>query len=455
MNRDELRANVDTIVILMFENRSFDHVLGHVCLPQFGGRTDVDGIRDLADPAFHNPAANKTMVSPFLMRDCTLPSDVPHERGFVATQLAETAIAGGATMAGFVRAYEKFTGSSGVLNPPPMGILTPADLPATRFLADEYMICDRWFAPLPTSTQPNRLMSLCGYTLIDETHSALMPDQTTMFDWLDAHGVSWRVYSAGISFWLLMKRLWPRVLDDRFRRLSELSRDVQFEKKSKRPKVILIEPDYEDSPVHTSGHASDNHPPVAVAFGESLLLSVYDALGADKDRWAKTVLVVTYDEHGGFFDHVPPHKPVHYVSGSAAGFSAPFATTGVRVPSLVVSPFVPRRSVSHQVLDHTSLLQLLAERFGSPGESYSAEVERRRQAGIGSVSALLEAGAQRASAYAEPPDLKIAVQAELQVTRDPKTASQRAFVAAVESVASERQAAALGKYPQIAHWLRP
>ncbi len=93
----------------------------------------------------------------------------------------------------------------------------------SSFLAREYMVCDRWFAPLPTSTQPNRLMSLCGYTDIDETHARLMPNQKTMFDWLDAHEVSWRVYSAGISFWLLMKRLWPRVFSTKFRRLSELS----------------------------------------------------------------------------------------------------------------------------------------------------------------------------------------------------------------------------------------
>jgi phospholipase C len=455
MNRAELRKNVDTIVIMMFENRSFDHLLGHLSLPQFGGRTDVDGITDLASPAFRNPAQNGTMESPFLVKDAAFAEDLPHERDFVATQLAVARLTGTATMTGFVRAYEQFTESTGVLNPPPMQILTPDSLPATSFLAEEYMVCDRWFAPLPTSTQPNRLMSLCGYTGIDETHSELMPDQRTLFDWLDAHGVSWRVYSAGISFWLLMKRLWPRVLSNKFRRLSELSRDVQFEPKASWPKVILIEPDYEDSPVHTSGHASDNHPPLSVAFGESLLQQVYDALGANEARWKKSALIVTYDEHGGFFDHVPPVENVEHAPGPNWTSREKFTTTGVRVPALIVSPFVARRSVSHVVLDHTSILQLLAERFGKAGESYSPEVDGRRAAGIGSVSALLEANAARPSTYVEPPDVKISAKVELQVTREPKTPSQHAFVAAVEAVADARQVAALKKYPQLAHWLRP
>ena len=107
------------------------------------------------------------------------------------------------------------------------------------------------------------------------------------------------------------------------------------------------------------------------------------------------------------------------------------------------------------VLDHTSILQLLAERFGRAGESYSPEVDARRAAGIGSVSALLEVNAARPSAYVEPPDVKIAAGVELQVTRDPKTPSQHAFVAAVEAIADARKPAALKKYPQLAHWLRP
>ncbi len=86
MNRAELRRNIDTIVILMLENRSFDHLLGHLSLPQFGGRADVDGIRDLQDPAHGNPARNGTIEQPFFGTD-TLASDLPHERAFVARSL--------------------------------------------------------------------------------------------------------------------------------------------------------------------------------------------------------------------------------------------------------------------------------------------------------------------------------------------------------------------------------
>ena len=162
-------------------------------------------------------------------------------------------------------------------------------------------------------------------------------------------------------------------------------------------------------------------PPVPVAFGESLLLQVYDALGADPVRWKKTLLIVTHDEHGGFFDHVLPLN-VAQPPGAQWATATAFTTTGPRVPAFVVSPFVSQAIVSSVTLDHTSILQLLAERFGAPGENYSPQVDARRAAGIGSISAVLDAKAQRPSPYAAPPDVTIPVQTELQVTRDPKTA---------------------------------
>jgi len=133
MNRQELLDRVDTIVIVMMENRSFDHLLGTMCQSQFGGRTDIDGVRSLLDPNLANPASDGTLVFPFIMRDVPLTNDLPHERDFVSVQLAPSNIAGGPTMTGFVKAYEKATGTTGVKDPPPMGLLTPHDLPTTSF----------------------------------------------------------------------------------------------------------------------------------------------------------------------------------------------------------------------------------------------------------------------------------------------------------------------------------
>jgi phospholipase C len=454
MDQKELRDSVDTIVIVMMENRSFDHLLGHMSQSQFGGRTDIDGIPSLLDPNLANPSGNGTLVRPFIAKDGPLTNDLPHERPFVRMQLASSPVTGGPSMTGFVKAYEAATGTSGVVDPPPMGLLTPPDLPTTSFLAREYAVCDRWFAPIPASTQPNRLMAISGYTERDNTISGLLPDQDTLFQWLDAQPVPvpWRVYSAGLSFFTLMPKMWPELLTDRFRRLPALSFDFLHEPDATRPKVIVIEPDYDDSPVHLSGHANDNHPPLPVAFGEAFVRQVYEALTSNPERWQKTVMILTYDEHGGFFDHVPP-LPVPCPPPPGAAYAA-FDTTGVRVPAVVVSPLVRRASVKHATLDHTSILALLAERFGQPGVPYSPAVAARTTAGIASVSAVLDSGPPRSDIPRISP-APIQAAAALQTWADPVNAMSNSFATAIEQFAQAHGPAALQKYPEIAHWLAP
>jgi len=452
MNRQELLDRVDTIVIVMMENRSFDHLLGTMCQSQFGGRTDIDGVRSLLDPNLANPASDGTLVFPFIMRDVPLTNDLPHERDFVSVQLAPSNIAGGPTMTGFVKAYEKATGTTGVKDPPPMGLLTPHDLPTTSFLAREYAVCDRWFAPIPASTQPNRLMAISGYTQRDNTISGLLPNQDTLFQWLDAHQVRWRVYSAGLSFFTLMPRMWQDLLSDRFRRLPALSFDFVHEPDASRPQVIVVEPDYDDTPVHLSGHACDNHPPLPMSFGEAFVRQVYEALTSNPGRWQRTVMIVTYDEHGGFHDHVPPLR-VPCPPPPGANY-VPFETTGVRVPTIVASPLVQRGVAKHANLDHTSILALLAERFGQPGETYSPAVAARTDAGIASVSAVLDSGPPR-SDVPHIPESAISAAASLKTWAEPVGAMGNSYASAIEQFAQAHGVDALAKYPEIAHWLSP
>ncbi len=450
MNLEQLKAQVDTIVVVMMENRSFDHMLGHMRLPDYGGLTTIDGIESLANTDYANPSQNSRLIPPFIAADQPLPNDLPHERDQVATQLAFASVANAYEMNGFVKAYERSSGTTGVLRPPPMGLLTPRDLPMTRFFADEYAPCDRWFSALPTSTQPNRLMSLSGYTLIDSTRSGLLPDQHTVLDWCESRGVRWRVYSAGLSFFMLMKNMWPLVVTDHFRRLSALSHDVQHESDADWPQFILIEPDYNDSPVHLSGQPCDNHPPLPVGPGESFLRQAYEAITSNPNRFGRTVMLLTYDEHGGFFDHVPPH-PVPYQPPAGASFTKSFDSTGVRVPAIVISPFVARGLPKHEILDNTSILQFVAERFGSPGEPYSPSVDARRQAGIMSITALLDEGPPRDNIPAAP-SAPIVVTTSLTTTRDVETDQQKAFAAAIEEFASSHGPDVLAKFPEVTHW---
>src|SRR5262249_19287432 len=112
-------------------------------------------------------------------------------------------------------------------------------------------------------------------------------------------------------------------------------------------------------------------PPTGVAKGQAFLTDTYNTLISNPDRWKTTMMIVTYDEHGGFFDHVTPLP----IPTSVAGFQ--FATTGVRVPAFVISPQVKAGGVFNGNLDHTSILQLLADRF-NPGQDYSAAVGARQ-----------------------------------------------------------------------------
>jgi len=144
------------------------------------------------------------------------------------------------------------------------------------------------------------------------------------------------------------------------------------------PSVIFVEPEYTDGPHSTP---NDDHPPTGIARGQALLADLYGCLIANPVRWRNTMLIVTYDEHGGFYDHVPPLR----IGASVGGF--PIETTGVRVPAFVVSPQVAPGVPFTDALDHTSFLQLLADRF-NPGQGYSAEVSAR-QARLGRLSTVL------------------------------------------------------------------
>lgn len=438
MNRAELQSQVDTIVVVMMENRSFDHVLGYLRHPEQGNRTDVLGIDDLAKPAYINPNSDGEGVAPFWMDDVPLGSDLPHDPDAVQTQLARSLIGGSYLMNGFVKAFENEFHNS-LDQPPVMGLLREKDLPTTGALAAQYTVCDNWFACLPTSTAPNRLMSMCGATNHRDT-GGLLPNQPTVYDWLLAHGVPWRVYSAGLPFFMLMPRLAPLLLTTHFRDLDDLPTDLAGDPADQWPQVIFVEPDYYDSPIHFQTPC-DNHPPLGMAPGEAFLGRVYGWLTSNPARWAKTVLVVTYDEHGGFFDHVAP-AAVNYRNPNGVTFDS----TGPRVPVIVAGPFA-QRSVSHALLDNTSILQLLAERFGQPGETYSPEVQGRMQQHIVSVSTVLSATAGNLGVAALGRALGVAAPTPTVIGN---ANLRQGFTDAAQAFVSAHRAEALAKYPRLA-----
>ena len=180
---------LQTIVIVMMENRSFDNMLGHLSMKRFGNRKDVAGLTEPESNPDYTNFLDGQGYQPFEMKDGPLLHDLPHSRGRVATQLAKSEA--NFTMSGFVDAYFQSSGSK-VNDPPPMGFLSPGDTSMSTFLATQYAVCDNWFAPLPTDTQPNRSVACSGYSLIDDTKPRPIPTikGSFVFEWLNAHNVS-------------------------------------------------------------------------------------------------------------------------------------------------------------------------------------------------------------------------------------------------------------------------
>jgi phospholipase C len=389
-------ANIDTVVVAMMENRSFDHLLGFLSHEWYDKRPDVDGLHlHGADFNWDNPDNEGHPYPPTATPDGYLPSDLPHGRELVALQIGERA------MTGFMKAYLQY--QSHDQSPAPMRFCRPEDIPVTAALARGYRVCDKWFSPIPDDTMPNRLMALSGYTLIDSTAGIkppfhLLPDQTTIFDWLTQKGKRFEIYVDAKAIddvgppsnLLLMKSQWKHLP------LHAHTLDV-FEGKWKSnapaPDVIYCEPFYNDFATALGLHGNCNHPPLPAAYGEDFLKRLYEALVSNPAKWARTMLVICYDEHGGFFDHVAP-PPMNYAPppGNTWLNKGPFETLGVRIPAIVVSPWVEPGTCFRELADHTSILQLMVDRFGEPSDlTYFGDAVARKANKVTSLAATLNA----------------------------------------------------------------
>jgi phospholipase C len=355
---------IDHIVVLMMENRSFDHMLGYLSLE--GGRRDIDGLREgLANeyqgrcyPVYHLPA---TVIG----------TDPDHSAHSVDLQI------GGGKMDGFVASYAATMEDLGVENGDPapiMGYYRAADVPVYDHLASEFAVCDRWFSSVPGATWPNRLYALCGRAAGSrDCHPHNLPplyNQPSFVRHLDEHHVSWRWYSSDIGTLRMADQLYCLGRHDKFAYFSKTdlpwktklnlrvrSEDPSFLEDAASgalPSVSWIDPNWGN--FNPFGFAqNDDHPTADITDGQDLVLAVYHAL-ATSPQWDRTLLVIFYDEHGGFFDHVPP-------PGADDDDPETFGRYGARVPAMIVSPWAEPGSVSHTLFDHTSVIKSILLRF--------------------------------------------------------------------------------------------
>lgn len=432
--------DIETIVIVIMENRSFDQMLGYLSLDTTTNRLSLEGLK--TDPVWRGKFANRLAGQSFPIyrlgpenQTCT---DPQHDKASIALQIDTPAAgAGVAQMGGFVESYIRFSKPTPTNPSAVMGYFDQATVPTFDFFARHYCVCDHWFSSLPLGTQANRLMAMAGESHVLDNAPLLLPEQPLVYDWLAQRKVSWCAYQSGdfLPFFSLMGSWLPEIATSltlsqiggrgRFRRYDRFNDEWQSD--ATMPSVIFIEPEYTDGP-HVS--PNDDHSPTGIAPGQAFLSEVYHTLISNPSRWAKTMLVITYDEHGGFFDHVPPLKIPTTVAG------APIATTGVRVPAFIVSPYVREGDVFTGPLDHTSILQLLDDRFGG-GPGYSVAVNQRQASFDRILNALTPT--PRSSTIpmmAQPPHL--ALRAALPAKPSaPNTSNAQALHMAAQKLAAE------------------
>jgi phospholipase C len=353
--------NIKHVVFLLLENQSFDRVVG--CFREL--YPTLEGLNAPGQPPYRN-IDDKGVVyeqKPTVTKQVT--PDPKHEARFVLNQLKNN---NAEFVLDFVQNYPSSTPQQ---RQEIMGYYELGFLPALHTLAREFTICDHWFSSLPGPTWPNRFFALTGTC----NGQALMPEgwkdpqletyvdqsQNTIFDRLNQRHIAWKVYYYDFpSSLLLTHQRRPENLVH-YHRIDTFYEDCA--KESTFPEFVFVEPKY------FGADQNDDHPPHNIFKGEKLIADVYNGIRSNAELWDSTLLVVTFDEHGGFFDHVvpppanPPDDIVARIDPEDPSAVFHFDRYGVRVPAILVSPWVAK-GVENTVFDHASLLKYMVEKWG-------------------------------------------------------------------------------------------
>jgi phospholipase C len=380
-------VDITNIFVLMLENRSFDHMLGFSGITgtdaDTGAQTQIHGLNGTESNSYRGQ--NYPVVRG---ADETMPVDPGHEFLDVLEELCGTNAAyppGGAYPAihnsGFVSDYAlshttdegNAPGNYGEI----MKCFAPEQLPVLNALAKDFAVCDNWHASIPGPTWPNRLFAFAASSagldhsptsaemLTWETIDGIDFKNGTIFDALGHKSANgWRIYSAD-DFPLVGALKGIDVLDIHgYDDFAGAVADPNY------PWLYTwIEPNYGDMVGGTFKGGNSQHPLDGVTPGEKLIKDTYEAI-RNSPHWNTSLLIVTWDEHGGFFDHLPP--PAATPPGDTLphdkynqyGFT--FEQYGVRVPAVVISPYIPANLIDHRLYDHGSILATIEAAYGLP-----------------------------------------------------------------------------------------
>ena len=391
---------IEHVIVLMLENRSFDHMLGYLDHPD----KKLDGLR--FGTYYNESKSNQRFdVSPTGRPDL---ADPDHSHGGVLMQLG--GFGDVPPNGGFVRSYEAHQGpaAAGAV----MQCLDPNRYcPVLAQLATEFAVCDAWFCSVPGETWPNRNFAHAATSDGASNIEYGLYYDPTIFELLHSRGASWRIYHHGPPQAWCFRRLWQkpswfeRLLGHRETLGHWYGRDEFFDHVRRRdlPAYAFIEPTHMLPPgvpgatnsqhPHNNRHGSDDF-----YAGEALILQIYNALLEQPELFARTLLLITYDEHGGFYDHVSPGlgtPPGDRISRSPSrGFglalrdlvdrlagrrSKPadfdFRRLGVRVPAVLISPWIAPGTVVHRTLEHASIPHTLRALFAPKADSLTKRDE--------------------------------------------------------------------------------
>lgn len=355
--RDDLPAGVpnpefskiEHVFVMMQENRSFDHFYGKLTDDRYYG-DGIDGLK----PGLFNIDSKGNKWEPFHLKNYCL-KDVDHEWD------GSIEVWNRGKMDKFVSHNDgkKLKGSRAI------GYYNDYDLVYHYALADKFAIGDRYFASVLGPTHPNRFFLLAG-TAFGHTDNRLPTlvkdwDEPTIFDVLNQYGVSWKYYYVDVPALFLFQPVVKNNVD-RIRPISEFYQDM---KEKTLPSVVFMDTPFLEG---------SEHPPFNFQMSQSRVAKRINTIMRDSHYWKKSAIFLTYDEGGGFYDHVSPppacipDERVPEVRPEAQTI-AQFDRLGFRVPFVVISPYAKKHYVSHEVYDHTSVLKFIESRYNLPALS--------------------------------------------------------------------------------------
>jgi phospholipase C len=403
-------AAITNVFVLMLENRSFDHLLGFSALTgEDAANGSVTAIRGLTGTESNSYGGAKYAV--IAGADETMPVDPGHEFPDVLEQLAG---AGASYVSGqyppinnggFVSDYAaSHAGNVAEI----LKCFSADQLPVLKALAREFAVCDSWHAAIPGPTWPNRLFA-CAASSDGLDHS---PTSAEILTWETLDGVTFangtifdRLRQKSESGWRIFSGdYFPMAAALKGISLADISHFDDFAAAVSQQDYpwlyTWIEPNYGDVAAGTFKGGNSQHPQDGVTAGEALIKATYEAI-RKSPHWDTSLLILTWDEHGGFYDHVAPPAAIApgdtQIGSKYNKFGFSFDRYGVRVPAVIVSPRIPRNTIDHRIYDHSSIPATIAAAF-----SLDALTARDRAAN--SVLPLLSLRVARSDAPATLPD---------------------------------------------------